>query len=87
MTQCIDYFQRFVRTNRAKTESVAFIKRKEMLNQLVKINLVLLFILLLNGISNSNQQKQTTPITQDTLQAFVKLQAKLPTSKLFKQSL
>jgi hypothetical protein len=87
MTQSDKHFQRFVRTNRAKTESVAFIKRKEMLNQLVKINLVLLFILFLNGISNSNQQKQAAPTTEGTLQAFEKLQAKLPTSKLLKQSL
>ncbi|MFT6070874.1 MAG: hypothetical protein ACJAT2_002635 [Bacteriovoracaceae bacterium] len=87
MTQCIENFQRFVRTKRKQTESASFIKRKEMLNQLVKINLILLFILLLNGISNSYQQKSTRPITEDTLQALAKLQAKMPSAKLFKQSL
>lgn len=87
MTQCIEYFQRFVKTKKKQTESAGFIKRKEMLNQLVKINMILLFILLLNGISNSYQQKSQRPITEDTLQALAKLQAKMPTSKLFKQSL
>ena len=87
MTQSIDYFRKFVRTKKEKTESSAYIKRKEMLNQIVKINLIFLFILLLNGISNSYQQKSIRPISQDTLQAFAKLQAKLPSSKFLKQSL
>lgn len=89
MTQCIAYLKNFVSLSEDKNSTHTVVmtknstkKRKEMFNQLVKINLLFLIILLLNGISNSHQQKTATP-SEEALQAF----ANHPiASKMFKKN-
>lgn len=58
MTQCVAFLKNFVTVEPTKNERTA------MLRQLVKMNLVLLLILFLNGISNSYQQ-ESTPVSKD----------------------
>jgi len=88
MTQCIDKFKNFDNLEVVKNRPILKTKsnskrRKEMLNQIIKINLLLLVILLLNGISNSYQQKKSLNPTEEALQAF----ANNPiTSKMIKKN-
>ncbi|MBK25618.1 MAG: hypothetical protein CME70_16595 [Halobacteriovorax sp.] len=88
MTQCIENFKKFDTLKKVKSSPILKTKsnskrRKEMLNQIIKINLLLLVILLLNGISNSYQQKKSLNPTEAALQAF----AKNPiTSKMIKKN-
>lgn len=94
MTQCIVFFKNFVSLgSELKTKNLAImtnstnLKRKEMLNQLVKINLVLLIILLLNGVSNSHQQTASQPTKEETIQALARLQSGHPlSSKIFNKN-
>ncbi len=75
MTQCIDNLKKFDTLSAVKNKPLLKTKsnshkRKEMFNQIIKINLLLLVILLLNGISNSYQQKRNVSPREAALQAF-----------------
>lgn len=89
MTMCVTFFQKSVMLflNKVEQQNIKISpdskgKRKEMFNQLIKINLILLMILLLNGISNSYQQKSNSS-SEEALNIIAKLQSGHPlTSKI-----